>query len=103
MALIYCGECGKGISSRAMACPQCGDPIATASDVQAAGTAILTTQGTAKKFKMQKIKAALMMMLGALLSLAFHNPWAGAAGGLLFLVGLTWLCITSMQVWWHHA
>jgi Domain of unknown function (DUF4352) len=29
MALITCAECGKQISSRAAACPSCGDPVET--------------------------------------------------------------------------
>lgn len=27
MALIYCSECGKQVSDKAMACPNCGNPI----------------------------------------------------------------------------
>jgi hypothetical protein len=62
----------------------------------------MTTQVTAKKFKLQKIKAALMM-LGGSSCFAFQNPWIGVVGGLLFLGGLVWLFVTTMQVWWHHA
>lgn len=31
MALVQCRECGREISERAIACPQCGDPKRTAS------------------------------------------------------------------------
>jgi hypothetical protein len=29
MALISCGECGRQVSEKALACPQCGAPVAT--------------------------------------------------------------------------
>ena len=31
MALVQCKECGREISDRAIACPQCGDPQRSAS------------------------------------------------------------------------
>ncbi len=33
MALINCAECGKEISDKATACPNCGYPLATASSI----------------------------------------------------------------------
>ena len=31
MALIKCDECGKDVSSKAMSCPNCGNPVSTSS------------------------------------------------------------------------
>ncbi|PYJ07931.1 MAG: hypothetical protein DMF06_14335 [Verrucomicrobia bacterium] len=102
MALVQCGECGNKVSDKAVSCPQCGNPIAARSDIQETGAPLMTTQVTAKKFKLQKIKATLMT-LGGLLCFAFQNPLIGIVGGFLFLGGLVWLFVTAMQVWWHHA
>jgi hypothetical protein len=44
MALIDCGECGRGVSDRAAACPHCGHPIGGAA---ASNPAIVTVQKNA--------------------------------------------------------
>ena len=43
MALIQCSECGRDVSSRALTCPACGNPIA-------AQSAVLAVARTAKRF-----------------------------------------------------
>ena len=41
MALIKCSNCGKEISDKAKACPQCGQPVVLATDIPEENTPIL--------------------------------------------------------------
>src|SRR5436190_23316763 len=98
MALVQCGECGNKVSDKAVSCPQCGNPIAARSDIEGTGAPLMTTQVTAKKFQLQKLKATLMT-LGRLLCFAFQNPLVGIVGGFFLLGGLVWLFVTVMLGW----
>ena len=75
MALTQCPDCGKEVSTSAVACPNCGAPIAGASEAKAAGAQLTTTQATSKKIKTQQAISAIM-----------------------FLVGMVWLIGTSSRI-----
>lgn len=62
MALMSRDECGREVSSKATACPQRGNPIAT--EVNATGTPLTTTQSTAKKFKTHMLWATALCCAG---------------------------------------
>ena len=82
MALVRCVECGN------VACPKCGNPIASPPDTQATGASVTPTQVTAKKFKGQQLLAVGLGALGAILIVA---GWSYAIwGALLLLVALVW-------------
>ena len=70
MAFVQCAECGREISSEAVACPQCGKP------------------GVAARKKAQDNKqliACVLMLVGPFVARALLEP---LAGGATFLVGL---------------
>jgi uncharacterized membrane protein YvbJ len=64
MALINCDECGKKISSKAEACPQCGAPV---------GGSIAPPLGSVKKGITTRPDF-------------WHDPNVGAVGCLLLLI-----------------
>ena len=48
MALVKCGECGKDISDKAIACPNCGAPVATGAPVRRAPVLVPPRRKTSK-------------------------------------------------------
>ena len=109
MALIKCSECGSEVSSRATACPKCGNPIAAEREVEATGTAITTTQATAKKFKGQKLLAGGLCILGFVVigKNGDYGPKLESLltgfGGFLILVGILLFFAAKVGAWWHHG
>lgn len=84
MALSSCGDCGKQVSSMAIACPQCGAPMK--GTMRPAG--VVTTQDTAK-----------VMLVGV----AACSAGAASASGWFFALGLlVWLGARA-AVWWHNG
>ena len=109
MALIKCPECGNNVSTKAVACPHCGAPIASAGERIAAGAPITTTQLTSKKFKGQRVIAVLMIIIGAVwMSLYAGDPTVESSEGLgwatlMLLVGMVWYIVVRIRTWWHHG
>ncbi|MEW4982176.1 MAG: hypothetical protein AB1Y26_02940 [Cycloclasticus sp.] len=108
MALINCPDCNNQVSTSAVACPQCGAPIAEAKQSKAAGVELTTVQETSKKFKTHIIISAVMFW-GGLISIFSKagNPNRVAEEGLNYPVlfvslGLVWYVVTKLRVWWHH-
>ena len=112
MALIKCSECGREVSDKAESCPQCGAPIASALETEAAGIKLRTIQQTSKRLKMQiLISAALfwggivwMIVVASSASRAGVPPSrvATVIATLMILAGLVWYVVTKLRVWWHH-
>lgn len=105
MALVTCKDCGREVSSRAEACPQCGAPIAGNRETAAAGTSIKTIQGTSKKFKLQSVLSVALIIFGGMwLTISAKTPGATPSGTamLLVVIGLFWYAINRVRIWWHH-
>jgi uncharacterized OB-fold protein len=100
MALTDCKECGRQVSDKAAACPSCGCPIALADDIEMTGTALTTTQLTAKRFKVQVVGSNLLILAGALIAIA-GGGWL--AGGVVATLGLVWYGVVQYLAWWHHG
>jgi uncharacterized membrane protein YvbJ len=58
MALISCTDCGREVSSRAPACPHCGNPIAAQSIVDP------QFHGKGEGIFMKSLNCGCMVMLG---------------------------------------
>ena len=106
MTLVLCKECHREISDQAPACPGCGNP-----QVEVAGStrndgAKTTTQRTAKRLKAHYAVAAVMVLVGAGLLVGGlseqRDPQPPAAGFILVTVGMLWLLVTKLRIWWHH-
>ena len=102
MAIIKCGECGNEVSSRATACPKCGNPIASA----ITGTAVVTTEATAKKYKTQQLVAVALICLGFIIPFGASGSGSTSAfmwGPLMIVGGLILLFVARVGAWWHHG
>lgn len=108
MALINCKECGKKVSDAANNCPYCGIVVAGISDQKAAGTPIVTTQETAKKFKLHIIFAYLLFFGGCI---GTWNMSAAESANedplfiifrIMFVIGFFLYIYTKIRIWWHH-
>jgi uncharacterized membrane protein YvbJ len=101
MALINCPECGRDVSDRADKCPKCAYPISgdqTPNKVQ-------TIEQTSKKLKKQTLFSILTIILGIIVmivSIAFKSDTIKYFGLLLAFVGIIWLIVAEIKVWWHH-
>lgn len=100
MALIRCSECGKDVSSLAAACPHCGNPVAESAAAKASGTAVVTTQQTARKFKMHMAIGVALCAIGVV----FMVSESGKAHGLIaFVIGLLWYLVARVRAWWSNG
>jgi uncharacterized OB-fold protein len=108
MALTTCPDCGKSVSTSAVACPGCGAPVAIAAEARAAGTPLTTTQLTSKKFKAQKLISVSMFLIGIiwLFGAISEEPVEDSAVMIpawMVLIGLVWYIIVRFRSWWHHG
>ena len=112
MAIIACRECGNNVSNQAATCPHCGVAVAILRESTAAGTNIVSTQETAKKFKVRMILSFVCFFVGGLgVILMFYGIQNGITDRMAFFVvaGLFFLLIgaylyisTKIKIWWHH-
>ena len=98
MPLINCPECNKEVSSLASECPNCAYPIAGGGSTQASGGKIQTVEQTGKKYKLQKLLSALLILAGWIVIYG-----GGGYGGTMIAIGVIWFCITAFISWWHHG
>jgi hypothetical protein len=100
MALIQCSECGRGVSSLAVACPACGNPIAAAET----GAAVQAVERTAKRFKGIQLAGLILMALGggAVANVSRDSP-IFPMGAIAFLLGFVALVFGVVRAWWYHG
>lgn len=91
MGLINCPDCGKEVSERADACPECGGPM-TDEDVQ-------TIEQTGKKWKIFQLVGALILTAGMVGCMAGEFD----AGSMGFLSGFIVIICVRMGAWWEHG
>lgn len=70
MALISCSECGKEISDKAAACPNCGNPIASAPSVEK--TPIYTSAADKPDHKKRNMIIVFLVVLTAVAFGAYY-------------------------------
>lgn len=110
MALIKCQECGNDVSTLAGSCPKCGAPIASAGSAKALGTPVQVQERTSKKLKSQYLIAFTVMMIGSIGSCAVvtnkelmkESPNAMPVLIAIAIIGVAWVIITKVRIWWHH-
>lgn len=96
MSLIDCFECGNKISDSAISCPKCGAANYSRENNDLEKT-YSTIQFTSKKLKlMELISIALCMigLAGIIIDIEFSV--------IILLIGIIWLIITRINIWWHH-
>ncbi|MEC4593778.1 hypothetical protein VPG91_22445 [Nitrospirillum amazonense] len=88
MALIQCEDCGRDVSDRAPACPNCGCPIAAADIAATEAPTTVTVSGD----KFIGTKALLIKLsVKAIQSLNYKVDAADETSGLVsFTTGMTW-------------
>jgi len=97
MSLIKCIECGKEVSDKAPACPNCAYPLHAQ-----------TIEATGKKYKKNQLLSLVAMGLGG--GMIFTgignrepNGVLPVIGGFLFLGGLISYIRARVGAWWHHG
>lgn len=86
MALIKCTECGKEISDKAAACPNCGAPNNCSQQLQ---NKILTQQekiSDSKQKKKEKKKDSKLSIVAAILALFTFTAWIGLIVAIIDLI-----------------
>lgn len=103
MALVDCPECGRQVSDRAMACPQCGCPLHSpaAPEVMMTSSAAVMTSQPLVLSPLQEIAYRQKLVLYALLInilsqlpqwAALQSPWLSPLGWLLLLANGVFSC-----------
>jgi uncharacterized membrane protein YvbJ len=97
MSLTNCKECGKEISSNAVSCPSCGNPISP----------ILIEQ-TSKKWKKRELIFSILCAIGIIMfftSFGFSkefSPVKFMLGLLLGIVGAIGTMSARFGAWWNN-
>lgn len=66
---------------------------------------VQTVELTAKRLKAQQVLSTLTIVLGIVLMVVCFRRSAlngVTIGGLIALVGMLWLWITRVRIWWNH-
>jgi len=98
VSLITCAECGRQVSDKAASCPQCGAPIVTG-----APEPTVTTQLTARKFKLHQVIAVAAIILGFVIMIVADTTGARGFGGALVAAGLVLFIVARARAWWHSG
>ena len=78
MALMTCSECGRAVSSRAVACVGCGFPISQLADIPIAHSYVAAVPLTSTEIRWRALFFLATMLVGVIWTgLAEHEPTAG--------------------------
>lgn len=91
--LINCPECKKEISDKAPSCPNCGTLIAK--------LGATTRQETSKKLKLHYTLSATLILI-SIIMLFFEDESVIKYGAVCAAVGIIWMIVTKIRIWWHH-
>lgn len=92
MALINCPECKQQISETAINCPHCGFSIKP-----------ITIQQTSQIWKLLKLMAILMVIVGFMLNFQTHGSGLiGVISMLLIFVGIICFVVGVIGKWWNN-
>src|SRR5262245_58849783 len=98
MALVNCPDCGKQVSTEAIACPGCGRPVKAQGGWSGAPTTVVASSPD-RPVVVEAVKSrGVFIILGVLLGcLGIHNFYAGYNGKgavqLIITLTLGWLII----------
>ncbi len=91
MPLINCPECKREISDKAELCPQCGFRLNESSKANTT-----TIQKTSKKLKARQAIGLIPCFASYFFSDQLNVMlW-------LWGIGLAWIFIVGIQIWWEH-
>lgn len=100
MALVSCPECSSRVSERAASCPQCGAGVAGSR---------FHVEMTSKRLKVHQALAGLTTLVGIIwlfagCSAAMEQESEGPliAPMIVLTIGLLWVIVTRVRVWWNH-
>ena len=107
MAPTMCPKCGSEVPSHYGNCPKCAYPIASGGTARGHGGNIQTPEQTPKRYKLQQLIAALMIIGGiiAMFVISTENhpsPGVEAWGLVGSVVGLFWLIKVRVKIWWDN-
>jgi len=114
MPLIRCPDCERQVSTLAESCPNCGRPMRAAPlSLGRDLPRVRTIQKTDKGLKAQ-VLLAVMFLLGGTIGIIVASQGEFAADSeapgwlLLFSIfgvclGMGWLIIAKILIWWHHG
>lgn len=103
MALMTCSECGRAVSSKAVACVGCGFPIAQQfADIQIEHSYVAAVPLSSKEIRWRGLLFLATMLVGVIWTgLAEHEPTAGRLpvflGAMLIIGGLSGLIVSLVQ------
>ena len=102
MALMTCSECGRAVSSRAVACVGCGFPISQLADIPIAHSYVAAVPLTSTEIRWRALFFLATMLVGVIWTgLAEHEPTAGRLpvflGAMLIIGGLSGLIVSLVQ------
>lgn len=93
MALIQCKECGKEISSQAISCPFCGNPL---------NRKIVTVQQTNKVWKLIKLISWIVFLIALSNALAGQTDSAKSLGLAFSVFGFLGILVAKFGSWWTN-
>lgn len=96
MALIKCSECGNRVSDLAKSCPNCGAPINENEN---------TIEFTSKNLKAHSFMSNFLILIGFIVAAYIADGRLDAGlnvGYFIMLIGIIWLIVTRIRIWWHH-
>lgn len=103
MPLIKCPECGKEISDKAFACPNCGNPSKEEKPI--------LIEQTRKKYKKVQLVSVLILLVGFFLFLKGQfsvfsggnliNATSGF-GFFIILIGIAIGMVSKIGAWWNN-
>lgn len=110
MALITCVECGRSVSDRADACPQCGCPVnntpSPMGNTYRDLPGVQTTQKTSKPLKFFILLAFLTMIAGCVgysSNRSDDDLSRAGAWAVLCMFGFVSFVAGQFARWWNHG
>ena len=96
---MFCPNCGKQIPDGSKFCTLCGYKIAKVDEEEK----VQTIELTSKRLKKQLLLAVLTIIIGGLFAVGRSGKSTPTTiGGFLIVVGVVWLIITRIRIWWYH-
>lgn len=109
--LITCSDCGRKVSPRAEACPQCGSPIAARN--KGSLPLVRTTEKTGKKWKLWILIGFVIAAIGVvatLIGIIDASSSANHQASPIAVIGCPAACLGIMIMfaarlgaWWNHG
>jgi len=105
MALVQCRECGRGVSSEADSCPQCGCRMRSQPQPQSQSKGVQTIELTGKRWKAYGCLGAILPVGGFVTMMANQDDTSGTPfllGVLAIVLGLVLAVVARLGKWWYH-